>query len=65
MCLASLLIHKSSVKLIYLAYNLRNIHCEIKPTDAITALPTEETIQNYSENHYSKLLKIIVTIHQC
>ena len=25
----------------------------------------KKTIQNYSENHYLKLLKIIVTIHQC
>ena len=25
----------------------------------------KKTIQNYSENHYSKLLKTIVTIHQC
>ena len=23
------------------------------------------TIENYSENHYQKLLKTIITIHQC
>ena len=34
--------------------------------EEITLLPLwKKTIQNYSENHYLKLLKTIGTIHQC